>query len=225
MKHPLLLLVFFFFGFGEMEAQYNNNFWVFGDSCGINWTNTTLPSLFKPNCKGRGTFVSLSDSSKLLNYAFTRSNNVAQNTTLLFNQYNDTIANGIDIVGEAWYHELIFLPVPGNDSLIYLFSIGVTGSSLFGLYFTLINYKANNDSGLVIQKNVQLNSFPAFDGLTAIRHGNGRDWWLVFQRWYAPLGSGLQMIFYLLHITQWNYCKFNSKHRLIAPNKCRPTIF
>jgi hypothetical protein len=185
----------------KINAQFTNNFWVFGDSCGINWTNTTTPSIFKTNSKGRGTFVTLSDSSKLLNYAFTRSNNAASNTTLLFNQYNDTVVNGIDIVGEAWYHELIFLPVEGSDSLVYLFSIGVTGSSLFGLYYTLINYKANNDSGVVIQKNVQLNTFPAFDGLTAVRHGNGRDWWLVFQRWYSPLGAGSTNDYYLYMIS------------------------
>jgi hypothetical protein len=50
------------------------------------------------------------------------------------------------------------------------------------LLFKIVNYKANNDSGIVIQKNIQLNNFPAFDALMAVRHGNGRDWWLIFQR-------------------------------------------
>ncbi|MBK7965939.1 MAG: hypothetical protein IPK10_12085 [Bacteroidetes bacterium] len=34
-----------------------------------------------------------------------------------------------------------------------------------------------------------LNNFPAFDGLMAVRHGNGRDWWLIFQRGFAPNAS------------------------------------
>jgi hypothetical protein len=54
-------------------------------------------------------------------------------------------------------------------------------------YYSKINYKANNDSGLVIQKNVQLNNYPAFDALMAVQHGNGLDWWLIFQRWYTNL--------------------------------------
>ncbi|MBK7886920.1 MAG: hypothetical protein IPJ86_06310 [Bacteroidetes bacterium] len=31
-----------------------------------------------------------------------------------------------------------------------------------------------------------LNNLPAFDALMAVRRGNGRDWWLIFQRWFAP---------------------------------------
>jgi hypothetical protein len=35
----------------------------------------------------------------------------------------------------------------------------------------------------VIQKNISLQSFPMVDCLTAVKHGNGRDWWLIFRRW------------------------------------------
>ncbi|MBK9637016.1 MAG: hypothetical protein IPO63_04070 [Bacteroidetes bacterium] len=35
MKHPLLLLFFFIVGFGEMEAQFTNNNWCFGDSASV----------------------------------------------------------------------------------------------------------------------------------------------------------------------------------------------
>lgn len=31
-----------------------------------------------------------------------------------------------------------------------------------------------------------LNTFPAFDALMAVKHGNGRDWWLITQQWVAP---------------------------------------
>ena len=80
------------------------------------------------------------------------------------------------------------IPHSGNDSLVYLFSIGVNGYQ--GLFYTLINYKANNDSGIVIQKNIQLKNAPAFDGLTAVRHGNGRDWWLLFKEWDGSFQTG-----------------------------------
>ncbi|MBK7965632.1 MAG: hypothetical protein IPK10_10335 [Bacteroidetes bacterium] len=62
-----------------------------------------------------------------------------------------------------------------------MFSVSVTNIQTYGLYYSIINYKANNDSGIVTQKNIQLNNLPAFDGLAAVRHGNGRDWWVIFK--------------------------------------------
>ncbi|MBK7683068.1 MAG: hypothetical protein KA347_00565 [Bacteroidia bacterium] len=183
MKHPLLLLFFFIIGFGEMHAQFNNNFWVFGDSCAIKWNDTLTANIGFSSIHGRGTVTSISDSSTILLASQTSYTNMIFNNTKTFNKHGYSISGSDSIIGEGWYHEMIILPLPDSDSLAYIFSIGVTIQQNFGLYYTLINYKANNDSGIVIQKNVQLNNFPAFDGLTAVRHGNGRDWWLVFQRW------------------------------------------
>ena len=42
---------------------------------------------------------------------------------------------------------------------------------------------ANGGLGEVIQKNVQLHNYKSADGLTAIKHGNGRDWWIINRRW------------------------------------------
>ncbi|MBK7963910.1 MAG: hypothetical protein IPK10_00370 [Bacteroidetes bacterium] len=181
MKHHLILLFFFLVGFGEMEAQYTNNFWVFGDSVGINWTNSSNPSFFTTQLKGRGTSVSLSDSTGVLIYSGTGQKPNIIYRTKTFNKFHLEITNSDSINGEGWYHEMLLIPHPGNDSLVYLISIGVT--TWHGLFYTLINYKANNDSGIVIQKNVQLQNVPAFDGLTAVRHGNGRDWWVLFKKW------------------------------------------
>ena len=167
----------------KINAQFTNNFWEFGDSCGVNWTNPSNPLVYKSNIKGRGTTASLSDSTLQILSTQTCYGNLVFNRTKTYNKFNSVIVNSDSIIGEGWYHEMIILPLPDSDSLAYIFSIGVTIQQNFGLYYTLINYKANNDSGIVIQKNVQLNNFPAFDGLTAVQHGNGRDWWLVFQRW------------------------------------------
>ena len=165
----------------DLTAQFNNNYWLFGDSAGINWTTPNNPSFFNSKVRGRGTSVSLADSNGVLIYSHTNGNIAFMNKTKTYNRYNTIIENSDSIVGESWYHEMQLIPYAGNDSLVYLFSIGVNGYQ--GLFYTLINYKANNDSGIVIQKNIQLQNAPAFDGLTAVKHGNGRDWWLLFKKW------------------------------------------
>ena len=162
-------------------AQFNNNYWVFGDSVGINWTNPGSPIFFNSMQKGRGTTVSLSDSNGIILYSGTGQQQVIIDQTKTYNKYGLIVPNSDSINGEAWYHEMLLIPHPGNDSLVYLISIGV--NTWKGLFYTLINFKANNDSGLVLQKNVQLQNVPAFDGLTAVRHGNGRDWWVLFKKW------------------------------------------
>ena len=93
---------------------------------------------------------------------------------------NLIMQNGDSIVGRGWYNELIIVPNPANDSTYYLFSIGVT--SIFGLYYSIIDMRLNNGLGAVVSKNIQLQSFPMIDCLDAIKHANGRDWWIIFRQ-------------------------------------------
>ncbi len=88
--------------------------------------------------------------------------------------------NGDTIVGRAWYHELVIVPCPGNDSIYYVFSVGVT--SVYGLYYSIVNINANNGFGEVIQKNIQVMPDEQVDCISAVKHGNGRDWWVVGRR-------------------------------------------
>ncbi|MBL0098305.1 MAG: hypothetical protein IPP46_18755 [Bacteroidetes bacterium] len=161
----------------------NNNYWVFGDSAAINWTNPQSPQFFRSNVKSRCGTVSLyNDTFGLYLYAnYNKVQSVNFGKVCIYNKYNSVLSNSDSVYGEDWYHSLQLLPQPGNDSISFLFSVGVVGIAPYGLHYSIINHKANNDSGIVVQKNIQLNNLPAFDGLTAVRHGNGRDWWLIFK--------------------------------------------
>ena len=162
-------------------CQYNNNFWVFGDSAGIDWS-TNPPSTFTSKVKQWRGSASIGNNSSLVAYSIRSDNNVPVNGKI-WNKYHQEMLNGNYVYGGGWYHERLFLPVPGSDSLLYLISCCVTSSCPYGLYYTLIDLSANNDSGAVIQKNVPLNPYPAFDALMAVQHGNGRDWWVFSQKW------------------------------------------
>ena len=165
------------------EGQYNNNYWCFGDSTYIDWSNPQNPIVGNSAFKWRNGSSTIGDSAGILIYAG-RMDNILPNNCCAWNKYNIVLSGADHIFGGAWYHSTLLTPDPGNDSIIYLFSSGVTNNP-YGFYYTTINYKANNDSGVVIQKNVQLNNYPAFDALMGVRHGNGRDWWVIFQRWYS----------------------------------------
>ncbi|MBK9400306.1 MAG: T9SS type A sorting domain-containing protein [Bacteroidetes bacterium] len=156
---------------------------VLGDSAYVDWSNPGSPFVGSAAFNYRNGSASIGDSNGLLLYAGLK-NNIAPLDCYLWNKFHKRIGDVNRIKGGLWYHASLFIPHPLNDSLIYLFTAGVTNEP-YGLYVTTINYKANNDSGIVVQKNFQLNNFPAYDALMGVRHGNGRDWWVVFQRYNA----------------------------------------
>ena len=190
----LLILI----SFTKVKAQFNNNFWAFGDSALISWDSSGIPTSSSSAHTFRNGSACISDSNGILLYTG-YNYYLSPVRPSIWNKYHIDITDTGKIYGGLWYHSSLFVPDPVNDSIVYLFTIGVTPASVFGLYSSVINYKANNDSGVVLQKNFQWNNFPAFDGLMGVRHGNGRDWWVVSQIYstsFTPFNS-----FYLFQIT------------------------
>lgn len=172
-------LSFFFLILGSLalSAQKQNSIWCFGDSAGIDFNETSNVTTFSTSLDSRGSCVSVADSTgQLLFYANTRAT-LPGNTTQVWNRNHQQMENGDSIVGRGWYNELIIIPRPEFSNQYYLFSVGAT--SIFGLYYSIIDVSENGGNGKVIQKNIQLHSYPAWDGIAAVNHANGRDRWLI----------------------------------------------
>lgn len=200
MRALILIICISILEFYSAHAQYNGNIWIFGDSLMIDWTNPQQPAIGGSSFYWRNGTSTISDTNGLLFYSGLR-DNISPLNCLIWNKYDMPIKNSEFIKGGIWYHSILFIPYPGSDSLIYLFTAGVTGSNPYGFYYSLIDKTANSDSGEVIVKNVQLNALPAFDGLMAVRHGNGRDWWLFFQEWFPPQGTQSSNDFYVFLVS------------------------
>jgi hypothetical protein len=79
----------------------------------------------------------------------------------------------------------IFLPQPGSDNKYYLFHVRCVGLELlpYELLYSVVDATGNGGAGKVVAKNQlawadsTLNSY-----ITATRHANGRDWWIVNPR-------------------------------------------
>ena len=87
-------------------------------------------------------------------------------------------------------YSVIILPEPDNPFDCVSFSQGlnydnINGAASFGLYMSVIDYSNiyNNQLGKVNEKNTLILSDSVFGGhLTACRHANGRDWWIITPR-------------------------------------------
>jgi len=163
-------------------AQKRNNVWCFGDSAGIDFNNGAIP--ITTSLSTRGSCVSYCDTSGQLQlYAATGDNNDFTNFPYyarVFNNSNLLVANGDSMKGPGWYKELILIPMPDDSMKYYLFGIGVTDP---GFCYSVVDMVQNGGLGEVVQKNVLLQTFKCSDGLTAIKHANGRDWWIICRRW------------------------------------------
>jgi hypothetical protein len=92
---------------------------------------------------------------------------------------------------------MVIIPDPGDDSSYYLFSIGV--SLQFGLMYSKIDIRGDNGLGEVMQKNIQLLNFRMVDCITGIKHGNGRDWWVIVREYpYPPISYNNTWYVYLI---------------------------
>lgn len=116
----------------------------------------------------------------------------------VFNGTHQTMVNGDSIVMQLWYHEVVIIDYPSQHNIYYVFSIGVTQSSQQGLYYSIVDMSANGGNGAVIQKNVQLQNFKMVDCLTSIKHGNGRDWWVIFRKFVSASSPNNDYYFYLV---------------------------
>ena len=180
----LLLIYLLIFYCSASDAQFTSNIWCFGDSASIRFDNDQV--LFS-SVISRGSCASICDSSGNLLFYASSSPDALNAATIRAGKvysYNHSLMQGGDtIICRAWYKELTIVPDPANVDLFYLFSAGVT--SINGFFYSIIDISQNNGLGAVVQKNVQLqgSTFWANDGLAAVKHGNGRDWWVMVRDW------------------------------------------
>jgi hypothetical protein len=87
------------------------------------------------------------------------------------------------------WQPVVFLPKPGSDSLYYLFHL--RADDLYwrpmNLMYTEIDASGDGGKGAVLSKNNIIITDSLYLGsyVHAVRHGNGRDWWLVCPRLFS----------------------------------------
>jgi hypothetical protein len=187
-------------------CQNRNNVWCFGDSAGIDFNSLNNPIPIVTSLDTRGSCASICDTSgSLLFYVQTKPTFNCYGGEV-FNKLGLIMQNGDSLRGESWYHELIIIPWPGNDNLFYLFYVGsACGGNDFGFFYSIIDISQNAGIGNVIQKNIRVNNFTAVDALSAIKHANGRDWWVIIETWNNPNNNFYKFLITPLGIVNYGF--------------------
>lgn len=116
------------------------------------------------------------------------------NGCFLLNSADDTLQNGSGLNSNnctnLWCQNglpaidaNIILPDPGNSQRFYLFHAPCwqfNANELEGLFYSIIDLTLDSGRGGTINKNTLINSQFILNGfMTAVKHGNGRDWWII----------------------------------------------
>jgi hypothetical protein len=215
---PKHLVLFFLILNSPCFSQKEGNIWCFGDSVLIDWNDPVNPLFGRSTTNNRGSASSISDSvGNLLFYCGNISSAVISECTIdggsevgyIYSKDNSIMENGNCVSGEAWYEEKTIIPMPGNDSLYYVFTVNLYAYNGMnpGIDYCVVDMNANNGLGNVIEQDVSAVSYTAGGGspvswcIKAVRHGNGRDWWLFAKTTVFNIDLGDELFFLKLLVT------------------------
>ncbi len=184
----LILLCTLCSSFLNLQAQFTNYNWIFGDSCAIKFNNQGVDSIYKASVNSRGSSANISDSlGNLLFYVVAPDLELYQTPLLLnkgrvFNKQHTKMENGDSIATISWYREILILPWPDSvNKFVVIASMATSGTKIS---YSKVDLTYNNGLGKVFDKNTIIDTGNICDGITAIRHGNGRDWWILYKKWF-----------------------------------------
>jgi gliding motility-associated-like protein len=173
--HILIILPFI------LQAQGQNNKWVFGQKMGIDF-NQSPPQLFESNIRtGEGCSAVSDASGNLLFYTmgsriWDRNGNEMPNSTGL-------LGNGPVVMGNpagSSAYGVVIIPRPGNANQYYVFSGDAIEDASYKLYYSLVDMSLNGGMGDIVPsvKNVLLMS-NVYEYLSSTRGGDCKSYWLL----------------------------------------------
>lgn len=171
-------------------AQKQANTWYFGNRVGLDFNQSPAVVLSNGTANSREGSAAMSDNNgQLLFYT---------NGVTVQNRKHNIMFNGSGIRGElSSTNNTVIVPMPGNDSSYYLFTIGSAFEEVSSFMYNIIDMKKDSGLGAVVVKNTVVED-TVLEKLAAIRHCNNRDVWIVIQKWntdeyhaYLLTSSGL----------------------------------
>jgi PKD repeat protein len=151
-------------------AQKENNVWYFGNGAGIDFNSGSPVALTNGAIFTTEGCASIADTSgNLLFYT---------DGITVFNKVHNNMPNGVGLFGgNSSSQSAIIVPLPGSTTQYYIFTTPDQGS-LSGLNYSIVDMTQQGGLGDVISLNNLLHS-PIGEKVSATRHANGTDYWIV----------------------------------------------
>lgn len=166
-------------------AQLEGQNWYFGNQAGVTFSSGSPVAVTNGMLISYEGCATLSDKSGTL-LAYTNGESV-------WDRNHQVMPNGSSGLGgfNSASQAALLLPAPNDLQRVYLFAIDAIDNNLVGgLHYSIIDLNARGGLGdVTATKGVTLPT-PTIGGkitekLTAVRHANGRDYWIVVHGWQS----------------------------------------
>ncbi len=178
MTKKILLSAFFFCFYSLINAQKEADYWYFGEKSGVKFSESGPVGIEDGLLfTDEGCTVISSKAGDLLFYS---------DGITVWNQNHQVMANGEGLKGDPSSTQSgVAIPRPKHPGEYYLFSIAATAQAA-GMTYSLINTNLKGGLGEVVQdeKNIEL-ATPVTEKMTAVKHRNGTDIWVLAHRWMS----------------------------------------
>lgn len=169
----LILLTEFFIQIIHAQPLTGRN-WYFGNMAGLDFATTPPTPLTNSAMNAFEGCATISDANGLLQF-YTNGN-------IVWDKNHTPMPSGNGLNGDgAATQTAIIVPYPQNASRYFIFTVDTNGGAR-GLCYSEVDMTLNGGNGDVTLKNVQL-STPVTEKLTAVRHANGVDVWVIVHGW------------------------------------------
>jgi hypothetical protein len=159
-------------------AQKENYRWYFGDHAGLDFSTT-------PPTPITGCAMAQFEGSASIADPLTGKTLFYTDGVTVWSRINISMPNGSGLWGNASSTQsATIVPMPGDPKKYYIFTTdqgGYDGPSK-GAAYSIVDMSLDGGRGDVTLKNIPLFT-PATEKVTAVRHCNGRDYWILFHKW------------------------------------------
>ncbi|MBQ3657794.1 MAG: gliding motility-associated C-terminal domain-containing protein [Bacteroidales bacterium] len=170
MKHILLFITLLTLS-SEIFAQKQTNIWYFGENAGLDFNAPEVRILTDGALNNYEGVASFSDSlGNLLFYTDGRT---------VWNREHSVMKNGENLLGhESSTESAIIVPLPKSQTKYLIFVVDEHGKS-GGLSYSVADMELENGLGAITEEKNIIIENPVCEKVTAIRHQNNRDIWLL----------------------------------------------
>ncbi|PCH66331.1 MAG: hypothetical protein COC01_08270, partial [Bacteroidetes bacterium] len=195
-KHmKIVTFIFILFIQNCLFAQNEGNIWYFGDNAGIDFNGGTPVALTNGSMYAYEGCASICDNTGSLLF-YTDGSNV-------WNSNHTIMPNGSGLMGSFTSSQsAIIVKKPGSNTIYYVFTISGAGPNN-GLRYSEVDMNLQSGLGDVNSNKNILIVTPSGEKITAIKHQNNTDYWIITQihlfgsttfHSYLLTSTGLNMI-------------------------------
>ncbi len=173
------------------------NIWYFGENAGLDFNSGSPVPLTDGQFNNiEGTATVCDENGSLLFYT--------DGITVWTNDHS-IMENGTDLNGHYSSAQCgLSIPKPGSTSEYYIFTTDGWGNNpANGFQYSIADMSFNGGLGKITTKNVAL-AAPSTEQLTAVRHVNGEDYWIIVHEGGTNTNGSNKFLTYLLTSTGVN---------------------